>query len=524
MTDGNNALVFAGYAGANRAFTEVLNAVQEEHSRSRQPTQEEKLRDAITFMLGQLGGLTVQDDSLQFRGEEFVLPAQYEGKVQSAIDFLRNYIKQQEQKFEYSREMLYRPYDGAHAFMSVMKTITGTTGFGQTKLTFFGPQHPQFLSINIDHKTVVQVPWGEVHFPSYEAVFEVGYTYHADHGIVFQLGATAPRKYRKHVEAIFRLVEEHLKTTSIYRGKALNGAEHPEFLDVSTVDPNKVVYSQDVLEQLAANVWTPIRYTDQMRALGIPLKRAILFAGPYGVGKSLGGMLTAQEAVAHGWTFIMCRTGKDNPADVLRTAELYAPAVVVVEDVDLHTSGGSSADISRMLEMLDGIVNKGKEVIALFTTNHLDKIQKGALRPGRIDAIIEISGLDEAGFKKLVALTIGADYLADDVDWAEVAKAFEGFLPAFVVEAARRSQRFAMSRNEGRPGVMTTRDLINAAHSLRPQLDLMDGAKEGANRHTLTDNVREVIEDVVGRSRVVGWSEPLQVTPATLLNGGKEKG
>lgn len=499
---------------------ELLDQVERDGNAAKNAkTQEQKLRDTITHMLGQLGGLTVQDDALTFEGEKIILPAQYRGKVESAIDFLRNYIKQQEQPFEFSRVMDYRPYDGAHAFMTTMKRITGTTGFGVTKMTFFGPQLPQFLSVNTDVNTVVQVPWGTVAFPTYQAEFEVGFTRDRDKGILFSLGVTAPRKWRKHIEAIFALVEKEVKENSIYRGKAINGSEMPEFIDLSGVDPSTVVYSQDVLDQLGAHVWAPIRYSEQMRSLNIPLKRAIIFAGPYGTGKSLGCMLTAQEAVAQGWTFVMCRTGKDNPAEVMKTAELYAPAVVVIEDIDVHAEGSSNMDVSRLLEMLDGITSKGKEVIGLFTTNHLSRIQKGALRPGRVDAVIEIKGLDTQAFRKLVEINIGQEFLAGEVDWEAVAESMKGFLPAFVVEATRRTHRFTMARNNGVPSIVTTEDLIHAAESLRPQLELMDGAKEGVSVRTIEDILREQQENLLGRSRLDSGSLKFLVEEASKLNG-----
>jgi transitional endoplasmic reticulum ATPase len=509
---GSNDIALAQIFGPGLVAT-VLDSVQDAKNRKKEPTQEEKLRDAVSHLLGELGGLSVQEDALTFTGEKFILPAQYDGKVESAIDYLVNHIKQESQTFKFHRTMDYRPYDGAHAFMTVMKQLTGTTGLGKTKWTFFGPQHPQFLSINTSPTKVEQIPWGEVNFPMYEATFRVGATHDEDKGLVFHLAVEAPRKWRKHIEAIFSIIEKHLVEHSIYRGQAIDGAENPNFLDLSSVSEERVFYSEDVMAQLSAHVWTPVTYADTVRQL-MPLKRAVLFAGPYGTGKTLGCMLTAQKAVKAGWTFVMCRTGKDDPAMVMKTAALYAPAVVVVEDIDVHAEGGTNADISRLLEMLDGITTKGVEVVGLFTTNHLDRIQKGALRPGRIDAIIEISDLDEAGFRKCITAEVTTEYLDKKIAWGEVSEAFAGFRPAFVVEAARRAQRYTMSRNEGQPGTIKTEDLVHAAGSLRPQLDLMDGAKEGANSVTVDDLLRQQIESTLRRTHVyAGADDPFVVEP-----------
>ena len=517
-----NGLVLANDgAFPEEVIGELLDRVQAQKNAAKEPTQEEKLRDAVSALLGQLGQLSVQEDALIFEGERFVLPAQYQGKVPQAIDFLRNHVKQESMTFAFNRTMPYRPYDGAYAFMTTMRNLTGTTGFGVNRMTFFGPEPPEFISINISPTKTAQVPWGLVQFPAYEATFDVGYTT-SEHGPVFHLTVEAPRKWRKHIEAIFNLVEEHLRQHSIYKGQAVNGADMaPEFIDLSTVDPEQVVYSQDVMDDLLANVWAPIRFSAEMRRQRLPLKRAVLFAGPFGTGKTLGAMLTAKEAVENGWTFIMCRTGKDDPATVMKTAELYAPAVVVIEDLDVHAGTSTKVEISRLLEMLDGVVNKGKEVIGLFTTNHIEDIQKGALRPGRIDAVIEIHGLDEQGFRRLIRNTLGADYLADDVDWAAVAEAYKGFLPAFVVEAARRSQRYQMAHNGGQAGVIGTEGLVGGARTLRPQLQRMEGAKEGIRPHLVDDAIRGVVEGVVKRTTNARIGS-LEVAEATVLNGGKQ--
>lgn len=499
-----------------------LSSVQADEARGKQPSPEEQLRLGIIKALGALGSLTVQEDSLIFEGSKFILPAQYAGKVRSAIDFLENWLHQQEKPHQISRQMPYRPFDGANAFAEVMKKLTGTTGFGVTKMTMFGPKHPEYRTVNIAHDKTAQVPWGAVKFPSLEAEFNVGATMDPERGIVFNLTCLAPKKWRQHIEAIFTMIEEYLKTDSIYRGKAINGAEEePEFFDLSKIDPASVFYSDDVLKQLRANIWVPIRHPDKLRALGMPIKRAILLAGEYGVGKTLAGFLTALETDKHGYTFIQCRPGKDDPATVLKTAALYSPAVVFIEDIDTHTKGDSDMDISRMLEMLDGMGNKGSEIITVVTTNHLDRIQKGALRPGRIDAVVKIGDLDEAGFRKCVTYTIGEDQLAADIDWHAVAAAFDGFRPAFVVEAARRATRYALGESAtGEIDILTTEDLVLAADSLRPQLELMIEAKEGARRTTFEDIIRGQVEGVVKRmvNQDIGRFE---VEPATTLNGAR---
>lgn len=519
----NRSVVVADREYPEALVAELLDKVQEDKRKAQGPTQDDRIRDAVNALLQQLGQSRVQEDNLLFEGEKFVLPANYRGRIGAAVDFLRNQQRQDEMKFDFNKTLPYRPYDGAFAFMTVMRNLTGTTGFGVNRMTFFGPEPPEFISIQVNAKgDTAQVPWGLIQFPAYEATFDLGAAQAKD-GYTFHLTVNAPRKFRREIEAIFTLIEQYLKENSIYKGQAINGhGMQPDFIDLSEVDPDAVVYSQDVMDDLLAHVWSPIRYDDQMRTQGLPLKRAVLFAGPFGTGKTLGVMLTAKEAVEKGWTFIMCRTGVDDPATVMKTAELYAPAVVAIEDLDVHASTSTRVEISKLLEMLDGAVNKGKEIIGLFTTNHIELIQKGALRPGRIDAVIEITDLDEQAFRRLITNTLKPEFVATDIDWVAVAEAFKGFLPAFVVEAARRSQRYIMAMNEGVPAVVDTHGLVRAATTLRPQLERMNTAEEGVRADLLDDRVREIVEGSLKRTKLDTGNYHFQVAEATLLNGGKQ--
>src|SRR6185436_54082 len=97
-------------------------------------------------------------------------------------------------------------------------------------------------------------------------------------------------------------------------------------------------------------VWTLLEHTQRMRELGMPLKRAVLFEGDYGTGKTLGAFLTAQIAVDNGWSFHYCRPGRDNIEEVMQTARLYQPSVVFFEDVDTLTESGDRDTVSRLLD------------------------------------------------------------------------------------------------------------------------------------------------------------------------------
>lgn len=447
-------------------------------------TANERLQEEILETLSRLGGLRVQDDSLLFQGDKFILPANMAGRVGDAVKYLNDWQKSQEAEYEYSRQFNYRPWDGAAAFDRAMKRVFGSAGIGKTVHTMFGDYPPEYRTIDVGYGVTAQVPWGRVAFAPLGAVFDLSGAFSPEYGGVFELEVTAPKKYRAHIEAFFQVVEEELRTGSIYRGKAITAAETPSFLDTSKVDPSKVVYSDDVMRQLDANIWSAIRYAPTLREVGLPIKRQVLLYGPYGTGKTLAGMLTAQAAEQHGFTYIQVRP-EDDLYGALKTAQLYSPAVVMFEDVDsiktTHTDG-----VAHLLDVLDGVTNKGVEVMAVFTTNHPDRLHRGMMRPGRLDAVIELSGLDAAGVRRLIEATIPELLRAPELDWVAIGDAFDGLLPAFAKESIDRAQRYALARNGGVPQVIDTADLCAAADGIRPQVRMMDEAPLATDVDTLS--------------------------------------
>lgn len=487
------------------AARELVRAINMEQTRVKSAAdQGQRQREALLLTLEALGKLNVGDDGLVFEGSRFVLPEQYRDNVEGAQEFLGRYVRQQEKEHEFSRVFNFRPWDGAAAFSRALHRVFGHAGIGQTTYGFFGSKHPpKMISIEVGVGKNMQVPWGEVRVEQLQATFVLGASRDRELGPLFGLSVVAPRKYRAHLEAFFDQVQVELTERSIYKGQAVTGAENPGFMNLSTVDPAKVIYSREVITQLGANFWTLIEQADLMRELGVPLKRSILVSGPYGSGKTLAGMLTAQRAVDHGFTYIMCRTGKDDLFRVLSTAQLYAPAVVWFEDIDVLTAKADEEEIAKVLDALDGLGNKGVEVLAGFTTNHVNRIPQGVLRPGRIDSVIPIEGLDREGIEKLVKAVIPGHLLSDQVDYDRLYAAFDGYMPAFYREAIDRSVRYVINRT-GQADMITTDDLVDAADGLRPQHQLMLEAEEGVRKPTLSGVLSDTITETLRERLTVG--------------------
>lgn len=456
-------------------------------------TQRNAIKSALEALAVAGGKLTAESD-IVFTGTKITLPAT--STLRESIEFLENQERAEETEMAFNRSFQYRPWDGAHATMAALRKTFG--GFGQQGTTGMFGQPPRMITLNTDTDETVQVPWGIITIASLPGVtFELGGERHPELGTLFTMSAFGPRKFRHHVEGVFNLIQSELETNSIYRGKAFNGAEMPEFLDLSNIDESKVIYSDEVMTQLDANLWSLIEHSDAMREHGVPLKRSVLFEGPFGTGKTLGAYLTAKKCRENGWSFIYCRPTTDNLREVMATARLYQPAVVFFEDVDTASSSADDTRVTALLDMFDGIQAKGTEIIAVLTTNHVERIHKGMVRPGRLDSVIHIGSLDDRGVRRLVESVVPANMLATDLDWGSIHAAFRGYLPAFAREAIDRAVRYNIARNDGESTPLATADFVAAAEGLRPQLALMESAKEGEKPDTLTAALSNVVRDAV---------------------------
>lgn len=460
-------------------------------------------QEILLQRLAEAGGKLTAEEDVLFEGTKLIIPAKMD--IGDAIHFLAEKQSEDERTVQFSRTFDFRPWDGARATMRALKATFGMVSQRAT-MGMFGPNPPEMRTINVGVGETEQVPWGRLAIPLLPGVdFYLGGILNSEKGNLFAVSAEGPRKYRHHIEGVFNLIASELQKDSLYRGKAFDGQANPEFLDLSTVSPDKVIYSEEVMTQLEANVWSLIRYSDKMAAHGVPLKRAVLFEGPYGTGKTLGAYLTAQIAVQNGWSFIYCRPGRDSLSEVLATARLYQPACVFFEDIDTvaAASSGRADHVTELLDLFDGIQAKGTRIMCVLTTNNVQSIHKGMVRPGRLDSVITIGALDTRGIERMAKAVITADCLDSDIDWAKVGEAMDGFLPAFVRESLDRAVRYNMSRNQGDLTSLGTSDFVDAANGLRPQLDLMNGAGDTPVIDTVEVALARTVRGAIKGSRVL---------------------
>lgn len=342
---------------------------------------------------------------------------------------------------------------------------------------------PRLITVASGPGQTVSVPWGTFEIPNVEGSFGAHALLGDDGKRVVHITATIRRRDDEHFHEVVRLTKANLRDRSLYRGKAFkirlkdddgDGLElpEPEFMSLDRGLHNDLIFSRSLEEAIEVQVLTPIRHRDQVKDEGMSTKRGVLLHGTFGTGKSMTSHVVAVEAVENGWTFILCERASEL-TDVLRMARQYEPAVVFCEDVDKVLAGHRNLSMDELLNVFDGVESKGAELMVIFTTNTVDQINKAALRPGRLDAVIEVTPPDQEATERLIRL-YGRGRVQDDEDVSTVAAVLAGEIPAIIQEVVKRSQLAAIRR--GGTGNITAHDLQIAASSVQPQLALMRDA------------------------------------------------
>lgn len=474
----------------------------------KQETVQDLIHKEAYAALEQLGGKAFHEEDIIFKGDQLILPEK--NTLDEVIQTLTKKKAEWENDAEFLRIFNYRPWDVAYCANNALKRAFGVVGHNhRIVMTFFGPEKapPQMLTVPTGPHTSEQVPWGALELPFLPKVaFHLGATNDKQHGQVGYVNATGPKKHRFAIQGIFDLIEKELEENSLYRGKAFDGQDTPQFLDLSKIDPDKIIYSHEVLRNLEASLWTPLVHNSATKKMKLPFKRAVMLAGDFGVGKSLAINRTGQIAEQEGVTFILVRPGRDDLRQAMLTARMYQPAVVAFEDVEtLASSENDAATMSEILDLFDGIEAKNSEVMLVLTSNHAEKLHAGMLRPGRLDDLIHIGPPDTDGIRRLVEVNMPDGTLADTINWQEVGESMESYLPAFIVEASQRALRYMISRTDGKADdKIRTEDLVDSANGLRPQYTLMQAAKMEPVPNRLEDRLQEIVGATVADA-FVNW-------------------
>lgn len=295
------------------------------------------------------------------------------------------------------------------------------------------------------------------------------------------------------IDALMDRVKAYAKENSIYASAPVTvscahqregreyeiGADCPQPFPTSIL-PRDIIVNHDVAAQLEA-IWTVITHTKECRKAGIPINRGILLHGTYGTGKSLTAAATASVCGDSDWGFLLAKSVDDLAHAIALAHRLKKPAVVFVEDVDRAFSEERNKRTDELLNIIDGVSAKSSEIILIMTTNDLHGLDPAMLRPGRIDALIEMSLPDAESAIRLARMYAG-DLLPENVDLTEVGNALAGSVPAMIRESVERSKLLAIGRT-GSADILGAQDILDTAQGLVGHRKALQTATERALTH-----------------------------------------
>lgn len=252
-------------------------------------------------------------------------------------------------------------------------------------------------------------------------------------------------------EALVKAIEAGLadRSKSMFFGKAVRILQPSDLLVPRYIDTSADValyLNPDVEEAIDDHVFFHIREFARLKREGIRTQRGVLLHGPYGTGKSLVAYKAAKISIEHGRTFVLCTIDMFRIA--LDIARFMQPSTLFIEDMD----GLSNSRLSELRNLMSGVESKrGYDVLAILTTNFLDKVVKADrsfMRPERIDALIEVPAPNAVVIERMIREQ-GAGFIDPEVDWAEAATiiASKHTTAAIVLEMLNRAKVKSMKLN-----------------------------------------------------------------------------
>ena len=229
--------------------------------------------------------------------------------------------------------------------------------------------------------------------------------------------------YREADEAaVVALVRELLRDSNPFKNRVvlINRDLRTVRSRISERSWNDIIPHEQVRAELDF-IAASIRNREMLKAEGLTIKRGLLLSGPPGDGKS-----TAIECFVNdiaGEATILVVEAVEHIRAVYHLAQTLAPAVVILEDLDLMTksrqnpyayAAGKDDVTGELLQVLSG-GSAYADIITIATTNHPEAIDEAlAKRAGRFDAHIRMGHPSDADKQRILDLYLNQFGVNDD--------------------------------------------------------------------------------------------------------------
>ena len=223
-----------------------------------------------------------------------------------------------------------------------------------------------------------------------------------------------------------------------------------------------------------------IRDREMLKAEGLSIKRGLLLSGPPGDGKS-----TAIECFVNdiaGEASVLIVEAVEHIRAVYHLAQTLAPAVVILEDLDLMTKNrqnlyssiGKDDVTGELLQVLSG-GSAYADIVTIATTNHPEAIDEAlSKRAGRFDAHVRMGYPNEEEKRRILDLYLDRFGVADELTRRRLHQTLERDLgrlhlvPAHIEEFVKAGvKRARLARrvpefSDFEPGIEATKSIASA--------------------------------------------------------------
>ncbi|MEK6889019.1 MAG: CDC48 family AAA ATPase [Nanoarchaeota archaeon] len=264
---------------------------------------------------------------------------------------------------------------------------------------------------------------------------------------------------------------------------------HTKWADVGGLD-----FAKEKLREL---IELPLIKPELFVEAGITPSKGIILSGPPGTGKTLLAKAIANEANANfisikGPELVSKWVGESEKhlREIFKKARQVAPCIIFFDEFDsiakVRGSGFNDSTekmVNQLLTEMDGVEDLEK-VMIVAATNRIDLIDPALLRPGRFDAIVELSVPDKETRKKIFEVHTKAMPLEKDINLEDYAEKTNNFTGADISAIAREAGLIAIKkvyREKGKVVKITKEDfdkaLENVSKSTGKKLSVKDDKK-----------------------------------------------
>jgi hypothetical protein len=356
------------------------------------------------------------------------------------LAFLQNEIANAERMTNFDYRIPCFMSDGVYQLNRAIEEIIGVTTVGKNMGPSGGERPMDTVDVILAGGIRKKVPYGNIDLPDMGEGAQIKIQYDFERRDLYIRGK-CQFKFNSLIDRIILKTKSLLNTDSIYKNQTfeINAAVEqgqPQLINMEGVDKEVMILSEKT--NLALNpLYARILHAERCKANKIPIKYGAILEGPYGTGKTLLAFKLAKMGNENNFASIYLKS-PELLADTLRMAKTLdnngSGIIVFTEDIDQVTSGERDVALQDILNTLDGGDTKDMNVIALFTTNHINKIDPTFLRGKRIGTIISMDFLEAHTAEQYV--TAFCDGITLTGDFAPIYEkiADSNIAPAFMAE------------------------------------------------------------------------------------------